>query len=432
MVKQLRDYQVRISNDATDILQRKKLVCLFMEVRCGKTATALQTCKNVNAKRVLFITKIKAFSSIENDYWDFGYVDKFDLTIINRESLHKIKTNDFDVVIIDEVHGYTSYPKPSKYHKDVKSRFGDIPMIMLSGTPTPESYSQYYHLFTLSNHSPFKEFKNFYQWANEYVNIKLKYLGYAQVKDYSDARKKDFWHHIRYHILTFTQVEAGFTTDVKENILKVKMKPITYQITERLIKDLVVTSKSGKQIIADTGVKLQQKIHQLFSGTIKYEDGSTQVIDNTKAEFIKEKFKGKKIAIFYNFVAELEMLKQTFGNDLTTDLNDFNTSSKNIALQIVSGREGISLSKADYLIFLNLQFSAVSYFQAKDRLTTMERKENDIYWIFAENGIEEKIYKSVMNKKDYTNATFKKDYCIRTKDTIKNNSQTSKRGLALR
>ncbi len=429
-MKQLRDYQIRISKDGTEILRLKKILCLFMEVRTGKTATALDICKNYGAKRVLFITKIKAFTSIENDYWDFKYLNHFDLTIINRESLHKIETNDFDIVIIDEVHGYTSYPKPSKYHKDVKERFGNIPMIMLSGTPTPESYSQYYHLFTLSNHSPFKDYKNFYQWANEYVDIKLKYLGYAQVKDYSNARKKDFWHHIRYHILTFTQAEAGFTTDVKENILKVKMKPITYAITERLIKDLVVTSaSSGKQIIADTGVKLQQKIHQLFSGTIKYEDGTTQVIDDTKAVFIKDKFKGKKIAIFYNFVAELDMLKQTFGNDLTTDLNEFNTTNKNIALQIVSGREGISLAKADYLIFLNLQFSAVSYFQAKDRLTTIERKSNDIYWIFAENGIEEKIYNTVLMKKDYTLKTFNNDF--RTSNTKENNKPTSKRGMAL-
>jgi hypothetical protein len=299
---------------------------------------------------------------------------------------------------------------------------------MLSGTPTPESYSQYYHLFTLSNHSPFNKYANFYKWANDFVDIKLKYLGYAQVKDYSSARKKDFWHHIRYHILTFTQEQAGFTTEVKENILKVKMKPITYAITEKLLKDQVVTSSiSGKQIIADTGVKMQQKIHQLFSGTIKYEDGSTQVIDDTKSEFIKEKFKGKKIAIFYNFVAELEMLKLTFKEMLTTDLNDFNTSNKNIALQIVSGREGISLAKADYLIFLNLQFSAVSYFQAKDRLTTMDRKSNDIYWIFAENGIEEKIYKSVMNKKDYTNETFKRDF--RTADTKENNQSVRARRL---
>ena len=287
-------------------------------------------------------------------------------------------------------------------------------MIMLSGTPTPESYSQYYHLFTLSNNSPFKEYKNFYKWANDYVDITQKYLGYAQVKDYSNARKKDFWHHIRYHIITFTQAEAGFTTDVKENILKVKMKPITYAITSKLIKDLVVVSKStGREIIADTGVKLQQKVHQLFSGTIKYEDGSVQVIDDSKAQFIKEKFKGKKIAIFYNFKAELEMLKAVFSELLTTDLNDFNSSSKNIALQIVSGREGISLSKADYLVFLNIQFSAVSFWQSRDRLTTMERKSNEIFWVFAENGIENSIYKRVLDKKDFTLSCFKKDFNIK-------------------
>lgn len=415
-----RDYQDKLSSDAVDILHRKKLVCLFMEVRTGKTITALETCKKFGAKRVLFITKIKAFSSIQNDYDNFGYT--YDLTIINRESLHKIESNDFDVVIIDEVHGYTSYPKPSKYHKDIKQRFGNIPMIFLSGTPTPESYSQYYHLFTLSNHSPFKEYSNFYKWANEYVYIKLKYLGYAQVKDYSNARKKDFWHLIRHSILTYTQQQAGFTTSINEMVLECEMKPITYGIIKKLHKDLVVISKDGKEIIADTGVKLQQKTHQLYSGTIKFEDGTYRVIDTSKAEFIKEKFKGYKIGIFYKFVAELEMLKSVFGNELTTDLNEFNSTDKNIALQIISGREGISLSKADHLVFLNIDFSAVSYFQARDRLTTMDRKENTIFWIFSKGGIEEKIYRAVQNKKDYTNDTFKKDF--RTSDPKENYNST--------
>lgn len=413
----LRDYQIKISKDAAEKLKLKKLVCLFLEVRTGKSLTALNTCKLVDAKKVMFITKIKAFSSIQWDYDNFGFT--FDLTIINRESLHKIESNDFDVVIVDEVHGYASYPKPSKYFKDVKQRFGHIPMIMLSGTPTPESYSQYYHIFNLSNHSPFKQV-NFYKWANDYVNVKLKYLGYAQVKDYSDARKKDFWHLIRHYILTFTQAEAGFTTTVNEIILEVEMKPITYAIVKKLHKDLVVTStKSGKSIIADTGAKLQQKTHQLFSGTIKYEDGTTQIIDDSKAVYIAENFKDYKIAIFYNFIAELEMLKNNLGQKLTTDLDEFNNSDKWIALQIVSGREGISLAKADHLVFMNLQFSAVSYFQAKDRLTTMDRKENTIFWIFAKGGIENHIYKRVQQKKDYTNSTFKKQYGIKISDENK-------------
>jgi hypothetical protein len=430
MSKILRDYQARISKDATEILINKKLVCLFMEVRCGKTLTALEVCKKYGAKRVLFITKIKAFSSIENDYFNFGYIPHFEITIINRESLHKIDTNDFDVVVIDEVHGYTSYPKPSKYHKDIKSRFGNIPMIMLSGTPTPESYSQYYHLFTLSNNSPFKEYKNFYKWANDYVDITQKYLGYAQVKDYSNARKKDFWHHIRYHIITFTQAEAGFTTDVKEIILEVEMKPITNKIIEKLHRDLVVKSSDGKLILADTGVKLQAKHLQLCSGTVKFECGESRVIDDTKACFIKHKFQGNKIGIFYKFKEELQMLKNVFKDELTTDLNEFNNSSKNIALQFQAGREGISLKNADYLVALNIDFSAVTYFQFKDRMTTLDRKENTLYWVFSMSGIEHKVYKAVQSKKSYTNDTFKKDFGI--KATSQDNIEANSRRLALR
>jgi hypothetical protein len=408
---QLRDYQIKLANEASEILKRKKLVCIFAEVRTGKTLTALQTCKNVNAKNVLFITKKKAISSIEKDYVNFGFT--FELVTINRESLHQINTNNFDVVIIDEVHGYTAYPKPSKYYKDVKQRFGNIPMIMLSGTPTPESYSQYYHLFTLSNYHPFNEYKNFYKWANEFVNIKQKHLGYAKVNDYSEANKKDFWHLCRHYILTFTQEQAGFTTSVNEMVLEVEMQPITYKLIDKLKKDLVVTSSTtGKTILADTGVKLQQKIHQLCSGTIKFEDGTTQIIDNSKALFIKEKFKDYKIAIFYNFVAELQMLKETFGNRLTTDLEEFNTTDKWIALQYQSGKEGISLYKADYLIAFNICFSSSTYWQFRDRMTTKERMENTLFFIFSKNGIESKIYKAVLDKKDYTLSLFKKDYII--------------------
>lgn len=423
---ELRDYQIKIATDGAEILQRKKLVAIFSEVRTGKTLMALQTCQNVKANNVLFITKKKAISSIESDYVNFGFT--FELVTINRESLHTINSNNFDVVIIDEVHGYTSYPKPSKYYKEVKSRFGNIPMIFLSGTPTPESYSQYYHLFTLSNHHPFNDFKNFYKWANEYVNVTQKRLGYATVNDYSDARKKDFWHLIRYYILTFTQSEAGFTTNVNEMVLEVEMKPMTYKIIDKLCKDLVITSTStGKTIIADTAVKLQQKVHQLSSGTIKYEDGSIQIIDNSKALFIAEHFKDYKIAIFYNFIAELEMLKQTFGNKLTTNLEEFNASSKWIALQIQSGREGISLAKADALVMFNIQFSAVSYWQSRDRLTTKDRKENNVFWIFSKNGIESKIYQRVMKKLDYTSSTFKKDYNVRATDSNQNSKETRSR-----
>jgi len=81
---ELRNYQIRLSKEAAEILQRKKIVYLAMEVRTGKTLTALQTAENFGAKNVLFLTKLKAFSSVQSDYDNMNFT--FKLTIANDES----------------------------------------------------------------------------------------------------------------------------------------------------------------------------------------------------------------------------------------------------------------------------------------------------------------------------------------------------------
>jgi len=403
----LRDYQEDISKKANHILTSKGMVYLCMSVRTGKTLTSLETARLFGAKRVLFLTKKKAISSIESDYINFGYDKHFELFVHNDESMHKID-GKFDLVVHDEHHRFGSFPKPSLGAKTFKKMFGHLPAIFLSGTPSPENYSQFYHQFWCSLFSPFKEI-NFYKWAANYVNIKIKHLGYAQVKDYTDADINKIMSVIKPYIITFTQEQAGFTSEIEEEVLKVKMKNSTYEMCERLRKDLVIEGKN-QVILADTSVKLQQKLHQMYSGTIKFESGDSMVIDYSKAEFIYSYFKDKKIGIFYKFVEELNALKTIFGDKLTINLDEFNDSNKSIALQIVSGREGISLKNADFLVFYNIDFSATSYWQARDRQTTIDRKFNKVYWIFSEGGIEEKIYKSVIKKKSYTTNHFKKDY----------------------
>jgi hypothetical protein len=403
---ELRPYQDEIAKKATKILSECGFVYLSMEVRTGKTLTALETAYNFGAERVLFITKKKAFSSIMSDYKEMWY--EFDIYIINKESLHTIYDNDFDVIIIDEAHGLSAFPKASKYQKDIRKRFSKVPMIFLSGTPTPESFSQWYHQLQVTDKSPFKHYTNFYKWANDYVNVTEQNLGYARVKVYKDGKEQLILKSVQPYIITFTQSQAGFTSEVNEHILECEMSPITYDIIKRLKRDKIVQGKSGL-ILGDTGVKLMQKVHQLSSGTCKFEDGTSMVIDYSKAKFIEERFRFNKIAIFYKFKEELNALRQVYGaENLTEDLDEFNNTFKCIALQIVSGREGISLKNAKYLVYYNIDFSATSYWQSRDRLTTMERSSNDVYWIFAKSGIENAIYKSVLNKKNFTLNLFKK------------------------
>lgn len=405
----LRDYQLEISRKASVILKDLKIVCIFMEVRTGKTLTALETAKISNAKNVLFLTKKKAIKSIKDDYTNFGYVNDFKITVTNNESMHKVELQKFDLVIHDESHRFGSFPKPSAGAKVFKSKFGKLPLIMLSGTPTPESFSQIYHQFWISQNSPFKQWSSFYKWAKDFVNVTEKNLGYAIVKDYSEANELKIRKYIDNYIISFTQKEAGFSTSVKETILHCEMSETTKFLIKELCKNKVIEGKD-EVILADTAVKLMQKVHQLSSGTVKFESGNSKIIDLSKAEFIFNKFQGKKIGIFYKFKAELSAIKQIYGDSLTTDLDEFNQTNKSIALQIVSGREGISLKLAENLVFYNIDFSATSYFQALDRLTTMERLSNEVFWIFSKGGIENKIYQSVRNKENYTSNYFKKDY----------------------
>ena len=134
------------------------------------------------------------------------------------------------------------------------------------------------------------------------------------------------------------------------------------------------------------------------------------MLDDSKAMFIRFLFKGKKIGIFYKFKEELSCIQSVFGDDITTDLSTFEHTNKSIALQIVSGREGISLKQADCLVYYNIDFSATSYWQSRDRMTTKDRLHNKIYWVFAKDGIEYDIYDAVSKKKDYTINHFKKGY----------------------
>ena len=133
------------------------------------------------------------------------------------------------------------------------------------------------------------------------------------------------------------------------------------------------------------------------------------VLDLSKAKYIFDKFRGKKIGIFYKFKEELNALKEVYKDNLCVTLEEFDSTKKNIALQIQSGREGISLRNADALVYYNIDFSATSYWQSRDRMTTKGRLKNKLYWIFSRNGIEKQIYKAVTKKKDYTLSHFKSD-----------------------
>ena len=401
-----RDYQEEIISKGIDVIAEHGFVYLAMEVRTGKTLTSLGIAQGMGVTSVLFITKKKAISSIQADYNLLS--PNFSLEVINYESLHKIE-GSFDLIVLDEAHSIGAIPKPSKRAKQVKIiiQKSNPLVILLSGTPTPESYSQMYHQVYGIPNNPFKKFKNFYRFCDEHVNVTQRPINGLNIRDYSKG-KPSIMDAMQPYFISYSQKEAGFKVETKEKVMHVKMSSLTYNLANKLKKDLVVEGNE-QVILADTPVKLMMKLHQIYSGTVKFESGSSQTLDLSKAKFICHSFKNKKIGIFYKFKEELKALKKVFNGSLTTELEEFVNSDKNIALQIVSGREGISLRQADCLVYYNIDFSATSYWQSRDRMTTKERLNNNVFWVFSKGGIEDQIYKAVVNKKDYTLNHFKKD-----------------------
>lgn len=400
-------------DEAKIILAKYKIVYIAGEVRTGKTPMGLMTAYESGWRKLCVITKKNAISGIEQ----FNAQTLFTrLTITNFEQAHKLD-DDYDGFIIDESHANGQHPKPSNRAKTLKNLIGSKPVILMSGTPHPETPSQIYHQFWISKYGPFQEYVNFYKWSKVFVDVKQRKINGWMVNDYSRAKEKEVNAAIEPYMVRLSQEEAGFTSFVDEEIITIPIDAKMYRLMSLLKKDKVYTMKCGDVIVADTPVKMQSLFHQISSGTVNItkfvnekEVKTKHILDESKAWFIKTKFAGQKIAIFYKFMAEGQLLRRLFPNN-TESPEEFNRSSDlTFIKQVVSGREGVNLSSADALVMYNIDFSATSYWQARARMQTKDRqKASKLYWIFSERGLEKYVHKAVVKKQNYTRSFFMRD-----------------------
>lgn len=409
---ELRPHQAECTIKIVATLKKYNCCYLAGETRSGKTLTVLKAIDDFGRKSVLFITTKKAISSIQSDYNLLK--PSYRITITNYESVHKVE-DDFDFIVYDEAHRLSAFPKPSKRTKLIRQMFFNVPCILMSGTPATESYSQWYHQFFVSYYSPFSKWKNFYRWSDQFVIKKQMKLATHTINDYSNAKEDLIDSYIKDYIVTLKKPKADFT-DVKENIITLPMPAKLRNLSKQLLKDRAIEGKDDYFIMGEAPAKLQSKIHQIENGHCIVERGidesKTVIFDTSKAEWIEENFRDKKIAILFFYKAEREILKDVFQEDITEDLDEFNKTNKHLMLY-QGTTEGMNVSKADCLVWYNFGFSGVAFAQAKDRLTIKGRKDNDNYFIMYENSLNEKILKAVTNKEDYNSRAFINDYGIK-------------------
>jgi hypothetical protein len=345
------------------------------------------------ANNILVITKKKALSGWDDTLVKFKITKAY--TTINYESLHKLTSNNYDLVIIDEAHANLSaYPRTGKIWKSVAKLTLKKPIIFLSATPSAQTYSQLYHQLKLSAWSPFKRYRSFYDWFKVYGIPNMIYLGGRQVMQYNECKAQAF-EDVKHLFISYTRKELGFEHEPNDILHYVELDDETKFMYNQLTKFNAIESLG---YIADTPMKLLMGLHQLEGGTLKNEEEYTILTNTEKCRYILSEFGDTEdIVIFYHYKSEESKLRRYFSNACI--------------LQATSFAEGVDLSMYRTIIIYSMDFSTARYTQRRARQCNMQRGEPiDVHFLLVKGGISEQVYETVaINKTNFVNSYFNKE-----------------------
>lgn len=126
-----------------------------------------------------------------------------------------------------------------------------------------------------------------------------------------------------------------------------------------------------------------------------------------------------RLIIFYNFTAEMELLKTICGdrpvsvvNGSTKDLKAYEDHPDSITLiQYQAGAYGLNLQKARRVIYFTLPESSELFEQSRKRIHRIGQQEKCFYYLpICTGSVEEKILRTLKMRRDYNDQLFKKDY----------------------
>lgn len=394
------DYQIQIAKKAFAILKENGLAYLAMEERTGKSLTALLVCEQSNVlKEVLIVTKKKALPGWQNTL--DNYEIKKSYTLINYESLHKLEGKKFDFVIIDESHyALGSYPKQSKTFKMLIDYTWGVPLLYLSATPNAESYSQLYHQFALSKWSPFKEFRNFYDWHRTYGIPHTEHISGRLIQKYNYTKEEEIKNATRHLFISFTRAELGFAVEPKDCITFVQPTSRTLHLMKTLKKDSILHEY---EYVCESPAKEMVGLHQIEGGTLKLENESIFLGNTEKIDYIKQTYGDTNdLVIMYNYVAEGDLLKAHFKNALI--------------LQGTAFAEGVDLSTYKHLVIYSMNFSASKFIQRRARQCNKNRTEPiEVDFVLMKGCVSEMAYKAIVKDK----LSFTQSYYLKNRLSFK-------------
>lgn len=386
------DFQIRLADEAYEILREHLIVYLAFEERVGKTLTSILVAERANVHNILVITKKKAIGGWLETLKAFKHKKLY--TVVNYHQAYKQKLK-YDLIILDESHNYISaYPKTGKIWKEVKKLTTKLPLIYISATPYAQGPQQLFHQLALSTWSPFSDFRTFYIWFDTYGKPYTIPINGINIPQYD---RVDVWkvlEKVKHLFITATRKELNFKQEPTDCVHIIELEPNTKYVYNELIQHSIVELTIG-MLVCDTSPKLRTSLHQIEGGTIKIEDDRFVLSNREKIDFILKKFgDNNNLVIMYNYIAEKKKLEDVF--------------KEATILQATSFAEGIDLHKYENLVIYSQDFSTARHTQRRARQCNKNRdKPINVHYLLVKGAISSQVYKTVsVNKKNFVDSVF--------------------------
>lgn len=276
-------------------------------------------------------------------------------------------------------------------------------VILLSGTPTAGKYEKLYSQIKLLG---WNISKNLY-W-NQYVKYHVdKRQGFPLVivdgyKNVDRLKAK-----LREHGCRFMKSEE--VLNLPEQIFSKVSIPVSKEY-RKFKKDRVVTVQE-KDLVGDTTLT-KMLYERMLCGHYNPEKlkALEDLIESTEDRLI----------IFYNFNDELREIENiclrldrplSIVNGHEKDLSIYEEYDDSVtAIQYQAGSMGLNLQKANKIIYFTLPLSSELFEQSKKRIHRIGQNSTCFYYmLICKNSIEEKIYRTLEMRKDYTDKLFEED-----------------------
>lgn len=422
-------------------LQTKNAMGVFNQQRTGKTPTSLVACQRWGAKKILIVAPASLLHNWRLEYQQWlntpcivvdGYSKKKRIEqiaqwehglAINYEALRQTKTSDGlldlvlkhkpDAVILDEAHRIKG--RTTATARAVQKLSKVEYKLALTGTPAPNRQDDVWAILHWLYPRLFKSYWDFieeyFKCDDIYVGSRIisvpnrlkseKIPGFQQILDNISVQRK------RKDVMPWLPDEAP-PMKIKLPVSKSQEKHleelykwfetehvITQGVLDRLIRVRQICNSPKMLGLTGEGPKLNW-INKYLSD---YPDRPTIIFSRFSQwlHYIKEKTKGK--VEVYDGSVSLE--------DRSDLINKFQSGKINVlAIQIDAGKEGLTLDRAECLIFTDVMAPASDIAQARDRIvaTTPDKAQipKQVIELMMEGTYDEELYNMVQANADAT------------------------------